>query len=402
MYFTSIALDQGLFVVASSPPKAFLVQESKVTPMPRFFDGIRSPAPDWPAEELMVSDLGGTIDHMTFGISAPGTEYADRVEGSPGHWRTRSRSMKGSKATQASWVTERTISEPVTTRKGARFYEIAPSYLAPASAGFSFRFDGPSHGEKLPKPLGGKHGCQYAMLGHPFLKMMTDETLIGLGTLCTSGKDEVSTAKLEGAAPPFQSISPRLGSGHLAAEHWKDGHSDVYPLPNAEQVADFASFDFVVRPGPAGADELYVVTQVVGKTGNRAYVGRFDGLQWLDATPPNPPEQLLPFESKTNELYLFHQSIGFRYKPGGWEPIALEHSKDCGTDWMSKAAEAPRGDLFVSGGVGCLWRISPGSTQGALVTLPDHRFVGDMISHQGSFYMFADGASGQSLLRLKP
>jgi hypothetical protein len=289
--FSFLKLADGLFVVVNMPPTAFVVRAGEVKPLPGFFAGLRSPSPDWPPEMFYVSSLSGTLDPLSFDIYAPATEYRDGVSGKPGRWKTRSGRRTGAKATQPAWVVPETISEPLTTQKGARLYEVAPEAFAPARVGFSFRFDGPARGEKLPVPAPGTNGCRFAVLGHPLLTQNADGSLMGLGTLCTSGDDEISTSKLDGIAPPFQWISPRLTHGQLAVERWVDGKSVVLPLPGAERVADFAPFDFV-RVAKPGGESLYVASQVVGAKGNEGYLAEFDGAGFRNVTPPGPPGAL--------------------------------------------------------------------------------------------------------------
>jgi hypothetical protein len=290
-----------------------------------------------------------------------------------------------------------TISEPFTTAKGARLYQVAPGYQSPASAGFAFRFDGPSKGEALPRLTRGSHGCRYAMRGHPFMTQLDDGTLVGIGTLCTAGSEYISTALYKGAAPPEQYIVPRFAEGQVAAEHWKGGQSVVHPLPGIEQVASFASFELARR----GPHEVYVVTERSLPDRTAAYVGMFDGARWQDVTPPDPPEILTPFVSSTNELYLFHSGASFRRSSTGWERIPFERSQDCAPDVISRAAESPSGDIFAGGAFGCLWRIPKGSLEAKLAPLPNGESVGKMLSHQGELYLLGSSAAGETLLRLK-
>lgn len=397
MYFQHLEVDDGILLVASMPPKAFMIRGSKVEALPGFFEGLRSPAPDWGPNDYMVGGLEGTMKDLRFDIYAPSTVYSDVVEGTPHHWKTRSGTKKGATAKQGAWVTVGTITEPITTPKGARLYEKA-NRGETASGGFSFRFDGPAKSDVLPKPTPGKNGCKAALLGHPFLTYLKDGTLVGFGTLCTSGEDPLAIGKLDGVAPPFQSIGSRFAPGHIAAEHFRGDTATVYPLPGAEKVADFATFETLLRP----SGELVMVTQIAGPKRNQAYVAQFDGKQWVDLTPANPPEQLQGYISPDNVLYLFHQSGGFRQKQGGWEPIALDRSEECGTEWVSDTSALPGGDLLVSGAPHCLWHIGQGSVHGELVELPNDLFTGKVVVHQGEAYMFADGMHGATLLHVKP
>jgi hypothetical protein len=398
--FSFLKLADGLFVVVNMPPTAFVVRAGEVKPLPGFFAGLRSPSPDWPPEMFYVSSLSGTLDPLSFDIYAPATEYRDGVSGKPGRWKTRSGRRTGAKATQPAWVVPETISEPLTTQKGARLYEVAPEAFAPARVGFSFRFDGPARGEKLPVPAPGTNGCRFAVLGHPLLTQNADGSLMGLGTLCTSGDDEISTSKLDGIAPLFQWISPRLTHGQLAVERWVDGKSVVLPLPGAERVADFAPFDFV-RVAKPGGESLYVASQVVGAKGNEGYLAEFDGAGFRNVTPPGPPELFKTFVSSTNDLYLLHQAGSYRRRGDAWQRIELQRSKDCGKDWMSSAVETSTGLLLLHGGVGCLWTLERDAVVASLVPLEEGHFIDEMLPHLGELYVVFSTPRGPELTRLR-
>lgn len=390
---------EGLLVVVNMPAVAFLVKGDKAEPLPHFFDGLRSPCPDWPADAFAVESLSGDLENLSFDLIAPSSGYQDSASGKPGHFRTKSGRKSGSVPKQAAWVDPATISIPFTTKKGARIYSAAPDYQAAASAGFRFLFDGPSKGEKLPVPTPGKNGCKYAMLGHPLLTQNSDGSLMGLGTLCENGDQSISTAKLEGVEPPFQSLGPRLGVGALAVEHWIDGKGTILPLPGAERVAEFASFDFVRVP--RGSDHLYVVSQVFGEKQSHAYVAEYDGAAFRDVTPPDAAEYMHFTVSSTNELYLFDQRRSFRRRTGGWEPITMQHKGECGKDVIYKAYEAPSGDFFLSG-IGCTWSLKKGATFATLVAIEGAPSIQSMFAFQGQSYFILWGKDGWELMRLVP
>jgi hypothetical protein len=155
IWFSHLALSDGLLVVANMPAMAFLVRGAEVKPLPDFFRGLSPPDPKWPTG-FAVSGLAGTLEDLRFRVYAPSTEYGYDVRGKPGGWKRTGKGGVGSVARQPAWIDAATISEPLTTRKGARLYEVAPGYLARAKEGFSFRFDGPARGEKTPVPLPGK------------------------------------------------------------------------------------------------------------------------------------------------------------------------------------------------------------------------------------------------------
>jgi hypothetical protein len=402
VWLTTHPVKEGLLVIVNMPAKAFLVQGAKVTPLPDFFRGIRSPDPSWPAEAFAVSNIEGTLDDISFHIYAPSTEFGDDVRGKPGKLKTRSGKRSGALAKQPDWVDAATISEPITTKKGARIYEAAPAYQAPATEGFTFRFDGPSKGEKLPIPAPGKNGCRYAMLGHPLLIQNDDGSIMGLGTLCTSGDQPISTAKLHGVSPPDQSIGPRLTEGHLAVEVWpadpaKRNTSTVLPLPGAERVAMFTDFDFV--RGKSG--ELWVVASVDRAKATEGYIAVFEGGTFRDISPPNPPDHLTPFVTSSGALYLLHQAKSFRRNGDGWDRIVLEASNNCGKDWMTRAFELSSGDLLFDGSIGCLWLHEQGSKSARLFDLGQGRSISRTVVSQGEHYFVMRGDEGEMLVRVE-
>lgn len=394
-----LPLAEGLLVVVNMPAAAFLVKGDKAEPLPHFFDGLRSPCPDWPADAFSVESLQGDLNHLSFDLIAPSSGYQDSASGKPGHFRTTSGKKTGAIPKQAEWIDPATISIPFTTKKGARIYSAAPDYQAPASAGFRFLFDGPSKGEKLPVPTPGKNGCKYAMLGHPLLTQNSDGSLMGLGTLCENGDQSISTAKLNGVEPPFQSLGPRLGVGALAVERWIDGKGTILTLPGAERMAEFASFDFVRVP--RGADHLYVVSQVSGEKKNHAYVAEYDGTAFRDVTPPDAPEYAHVTVSSTDELYLFAPSKSFRRKPGGWEPITMQHRGECGAGDLYTAYEAPSGDIFLNA-LSCTWSLKKGAAIATLVAIEGSPMIQDMFTFQGQTYFILWGKDGWELMRLVP
>jgi len=393
-------LPDALLVVVNMPSAAFLVRGTDLQPLPHFFDGIRSPDPASPADYFAVDGLKGTLLDLTFDVYAPATEYRDVVHGKPGHWQNLSGRRSGAKAKQPSWVEPTTISEPFATKNGARIYETSRDENATARDGFVFRFDGPSKGEKLPLPLPGKNGCRYAMLGHPMFTQTADGALFGLGTLCVSGDQELSTARLDGLAPPLQTIGPRLTEGPFAVERWVGSTSVVLPLPGAEHGAQFAYFNFA-HANVGDRETLYVVTQVAGARGSEGYAAELVGTAFENITPPNPPEMLLPFVSKAGQLYLLHQTRRFCRDGSTWTEIALEHSKECALESMAEAIEAHNGDLFLSGPGGCLWFLRAGASRATRVDLGDGAFLQSMFVHQDDLYAVLFAADGPRLTRVR-
>lgn len=400
MLFVHADLPEGLLVVAQMPPKAFLVNEEKVKPLPDFFAGLRSPAPDWPAEEFMISSIRGTLADLRFDIYAPATEYGDEVQGKPGKWKTASGRARGAKQTQPSWVHPWSISIPLETQKGAWIYEKTITEAGLAKEGFVFKFDGPAKGETLPKAAPGPKGCKAALLGHPLLQRLDDGSLVGLGTLCTSGDDLISTAKLNGVAPPFQSLGPRLRDGQLAVEMWKGGPaatSVVYPLPGAASTAEFAMFDLRERvPG-----ELWVFSQINASDGvRRGYVARFDSGAWFDVSPPRAPEFLTPFVTRKKDLYLVGPSFLYRRDKDAWTTIRLERSEKCGEEEsFLTAADGIGGEIFVHGALGCLWHVAPDAAEGRLVQLGVDERAEAIVARGSDVYVITSRGANAVLTR---
>ena len=191
-----------------------------------------------PLREHAVRDIHGLLGDLAFNMYASATGEERDARGRTGAW-------KGTRATpkQPIWVAPEVVAPPVTTKKGARLLQRAPEAWAEARRGFGFAFEGPSKGEKLPVPAPGKNGCTYRVLGHPFLAVLPDGTLLGVGTECASGQDIISTGKLDGIGWPYQTLVPRLGHGRLIVESWRDGVSTAALLPGGEPVADYPGVD---------------------------------------------------------------------------------------------------------------------------------------------------------------
>lgn len=398
--FVTLALPDGaMLVVVNGVTKAFTVKGDAVTALPKFFDGLRSPAPTWPADAFYVSSLAGTLERLGFSIYAPATEYQDEVSGRPGHWKTRSGKRTGAIPKQAKWIEPATISVPFTTLKGARFYEAAPEAFAPAKGGFDVRFDGPAKEESLPVPAPGTGGCRYAIKGHPAFTQSNDGTLYGIGTLCTSGEDELSTAKLDGVGPPFQSLGPRLNGGALAVEVWRDrAHGKVLALPGAEQVSEFAPFDFVWVPADK-TGKLYVVSQVTGSRRNQSYVAELADDRFRDITPPSPPELFEWHVTATGELLLLEAHRSYRRRGAEWQTIAMESTKECADSEIYQVSELASGDLLLRG-TSCLWHLPRGGSFARVVESDETRRFEGVVVVGGRDYGFVNGPSGEELVLL--
>lgn len=191
-----------------------------------------------PLREHAVRDIHGSLGDLAFNMYASATGEERDARGRTGAWKVTRATPK-----QPIWVAPEVVAPPVTTKKGARLFQRAPEAWAEARRGFGFAFEGPSKGEKLPVPAPGKNGCKYRVLGHPFLAVLPDGTLLGVGTECASGQDIISTGKLDGIGWPYQTLVPRLGHGRLIVESWRDGVSTAALLPGGEPVADYPGVD---------------------------------------------------------------------------------------------------------------------------------------------------------------
>ncbi len=381
------------------PAKAFLVRGTTIEPLPKFFAGLRSPAPEWPAEEFQVDSMSGDLEHLEFDIVAPSSGYQDHVRGTPGHFKNVSGKKSGATPTQPAWINPDTISVPFRTQRGAFIYEAMRNETDTAKQGFQVRFDGPAKGEKLPVPAAGENGCRYAVAGHALFTQNNDGTLLGLGTRCTSGDQQIVTAKLNGVAPPFQYLGVRLGQGALVVERWQNGKSlAVEALPGAEQVAEFAPFDFLRVP--RGSDHLFLQSSVQAEKGNRFYVAEHDGKAWHDVSPPGANEFSSTFVSTADEFYVLHQTKSFRRKADGWEVIQMQARGECGKDAIYTKLEMPRGDLLL-GGVGCLWLLPKGGVLAQIVQLEEGVYLDDLFVYGSEVYGSISKRSERSFVRIR-
>jgi hypothetical protein len=390
---------EGILVVRNLPVAAFLVsRDGSVKPLPDLFKGLHSPEKSWGALEFSVSDLRGSLGDLAFTMHAPATGQLRDAHGHAGAWK-----VTGATPRRPVWVTEKVIAPPLAMTSGAQLFEVAPEYQAEARRGFAFAFDGPARGEKLPTPAAGKNGCKYRVLGHPYLALLPDGGLLGVGTECTSGKDLIATAKLEGVAWPYQTSWPRLGHGRLAVERWKDGASTVEVLPGGDPVADYAGAEISV----GSASDIAVISQVAIANKTRAFVAQLNGTTWSDTTPPDAPESLVPFRTKTGTLHLFARSGSFRWRGGGWDAIRIEVAeKDdpCSEETLSDFVQTEsRGAIFLRGTSACLWRLAAGDLVAARVRLPTAEGSGlrGAIELGGWLYLLAEHGSTGTLLRLK-
>jgi hypothetical protein len=397
--FTMARIAEGILVVRNLPVAAFLIsKDAAPKPLPDLFKGLRSPEKTWEPPAFSVSNLRGSLADLAFTMHAPATGQLRDARGHAGAWKVTSATPK-----RPVWVAETVICAPLATAGGAQMYQLAPEYQAEARRGFRFAFDGPAKGEKLPTPAAGKNGCKYRVLGHPYLALLPDGALLGVGTECTSGNDLLATGKVEGVAWPYQTLWPRLGHGHLAVERWKDGASTVFLLPGGDPVADYAGAEISV----GSASDVAVISQVeiAGKT--RVFVAQFNGVAWSDTTPPGASESLTPFRTKKGTLHLFARSGSYRRNGSGWDAIRIEVAgKDdaCSEETLSDFVETESGDaIFLRGNSACLWRLPAGATTAARVRLPIAPAAGlrGAIELGGWLYLLTDQGSTGMLLRLK-
>ncbi|MBI4701485.1 MAG: hypothetical protein HY744_10055 [Deltaproteobacteria bacterium] len=155
----------------------------------------------------------------------------------------------------------------------------------------------------LPVPAKGESGCRHAMLGHGQLETLRDGRLLGLGSLCTSGDDELTVLFVHNARNYFV---PRLGKGPPAAELWSSGVSRVDRLPggNRLETDDYLS----VHELPSGE----ILIAAMGErtehpktdSGKRPYVARFDGKIWTEITPADAPRALEMFPTPEEIFFL--------------------------------------------------------------------------------------------------
>jgi hypothetical protein len=392
-------IDEGILVVRNLPVAAFLVsKEGVVKPLPELFQGLHSPEKTWGPLEFSVTGIHGSLGDLAFTMYAPATGQERDVRGRVGAWKVTKGTPK-----QPIWVSPEVIAPPITTRSGARLYEVAPEYQAEARRGFRFAFEGPAKGEKLPVPAPGKNGCKYRLLGHPFLSFLADGALLGVGTECASGTDYLATGKLDGVGWPYQTLLPRLGHGHLAVERWKDGVSTVDLLPGGDPVADFPGLMISVGPG----SEVAVISQVAIGGDSRAYVALFDGSTWSDATPPHAPEWLSPYRSRKGTLHLFDIAGSFRRSGSSWDAIRVEtDAKDdrCKEEALTDFLEPESGSaIFVRGVSGCLWRLPAGASIAERVRLPlaSDAGLGGLIELGGWLYILSDHGTKGTLIRMR-
>jgi hypothetical protein len=395
--FGMFRIEEGLLVVRNMPAAAFLVTEEGAKALPDLFAGLRSPVPAWGPLDFSVNGAEGSLRDLRLDIDAPSSGEVREVRGKPNHWKV-------TKPVQPVWIAPEVVATPVETKKGARIFERAVDYQAPASKGFRFEFLGPSRGETLPVPAPGKNGCKYRLLGHPFLAALPDGSLLGVGTECTSGEDYISTGKLQGVAWPYQVLLPRIGSGHLAVERWKDGKSTVTLLPGAEKVAAYAGVEISVQ----AADDVDVVSQLEAEgSEGRLYVAHFDGKGFTDITPPDPPEWATPYRSRKGTLFLFTGGGSFRRTQGGWERIRM--APRGGDDGLCREAgiyyfaELPGGDIYMSGIGRCFWHLPEGAVEALGDRLPQGDDVRRIEALGGTLYMLVEREGGQGvLLRRRP
>ncbi len=400
---------EGLLVLTSPAQDAFLLKGREVVPLPGFFEGLRSPDPDYPLP-FWVSSISGTLQSLSFEVYTPSTIYAARVKGKPGKFRPENKKLVGNEAQQEDWVTTGVISPPIRSPKGNLFLEEAndPDDTT-AEAGFRFRALGKlQKGEQLPRPTAGRNGCKYQLLGHPLLHYLPDGSLLGFGLVCNQGSDPLDIGKLMGVAPPFQSVSPRFNVGTLAVEHWKGGGSHVVTLPNAAPLAEF-TFVQVTE----SQEGTFVSTQVsTPTTRERAYMALFSispgtdsrEPKWSDVTPPDPPKALTSFLTRDQTLYALNGGVSFRRRGQAWERLEMdcalasddEQDLDCTDDVVSNVVEASDGTLFMFG-YPRLWMLAPGATRAQTVALPKGASLPSFIKSGDTLYVQLSTTDGNTI-----
>lgn len=400
---------EGLLVLTSPAQDAFLVKGREVAPLPGFFKGLRSPDPSYPYP-FWVSGVSGTLQSLSFDVYMPSTIYTARVKGSPGRFRPEGKTLVGSEADQEDWITSGVISPPIRTPKGNRFLEEAvdPDNDATAQSGFRFRALGPMRkGEQLPQPTAGRNGCKYQLLGHPLMHYLPDGSLLGFGLVCNQGSDPLDIGKLNGVAPPFQSVSPRFGVGTLAVEHWKGGGSHVVMLPNADPLAEFTFVQVTEND-----EGTFISTQVsTPQLRARAYMARFavdptadsQEPRWSDVTPPDAPASLTSFLTRDRTLYALDGRVSFRRRAQGWERIEMdcvqftaEEGANCTESNVSGVLEASDGTLFIFG-YPRLWMLAPGAMRAQAVELPKGATMPQFIESAGALYVQLNTSDGDAL-----
>ena len=347
---------EGLLVVRNLPPKAYLVgPDGKVTPKPGLFVGLTSPDPGSPADYFQVYTVTGSLSDLSFTLDAPSTGFFREVHGKAGSWRFPN-GKKGSMAKPASYIDERLIANPITLKSGARLYERASSDSAEASKGFTFAFVGPARGQSIPKAAPGTNGCKFHLLGHPFLKELSDGRWVGVSTACTKGDDPLATVKLEGNRPYLGALE-RMSPGHLAVEVWNGNESTAVELPGAGAIADFAGAE-IVEPKPG---RVYVVSKVAGSKGDKAYVARLDGASWVDATPRDAPADLFPMVTGDGSLFLLSSTISFRDRDAGWSTIRGRRRSLLRRGPGVSCMETADGAIYFESGSQCVWQLEHGN-----------------------------------------
>ncbi len=399
---------EGLLVLTSPAQDAFLVKGREVVSLPGFFNGLTSPDPNYP-HPFWVSGVSGNLQSLSFDVYMPSTIYSARVKGTPGKFRPEGRKLVGSEAKQEDWITSGVISPPIRTPKGNLFLEEAVDPDdATAQSGFRFRALGKVlQGEPLPRPTAGRNGCKYQLLGHPVLHYLPDGSLLGFGLVCNQGSDPLDIGKVDGLAPPFQTVSARFNVGTLAVEHWKGGGSHVVTLPNAGPLAEFTFVQ--VTDNDEGT---FISTQVsTPQLRARAYMARFavdptaDGQEprWSDVTPPEAPASLTNFLTRDRTLYALDGSVSFRRRAQGWERIEMdcvqftaEESVKCTESNVSNVLEASDGTLFIFG-YPRLWMLAPGAMRAQAVELPKDATMPYFVESAGTLYVQLSTSDGHSL-----
>jgi hypothetical protein len=339
----------------------------------------------------------GKLADLSFVMDAPASGEQREVRGTTRHWKVGTTTPR-----EPAWIAPDVVSTPLALPSGGSIYERAAGYQSPASLGFRFLALGSSKGVTLPVPAPGTNGCKHRLLGHPFLQVLSDGSILGIGTECKSGADLVSTAKVDGVGWPYQMLVPRVGVGTLMAEIWSGKASRVLPLPGAESIAEFSGVAISARD----ARDVVVVAQKPGKSDSVAYVAQYDGAAFREITPPNPPFWLEPVRDQAGTLLLLGDAVVFRRNGGGWDTVRLEvGGKDdrCNGFGPSRIARpTSEGATYLAGFGPCLWRLPLGGMVAARVPLPDDAMLGDLVVFDGSAFALVSHERSASLYRLGP